>query len=100
MTAFANTSADSRQDVTTAALTSIAAWLLFGAGLMAPLTPSEGRPGIVALAVCVAAPAVLLFWVGLKGVTRFVRVAGWLQLALLAWFAWVVLSVVFESPNP
>jgi hypothetical protein len=96
----AGASSDSRQDVTTAALTSIAAWLLFGAGLIAPLTPSEGRPGIIALAVCVAAPAVLLFWVGLKGATRFVRVAGWLQLALLAWFTWAVLSVVFKSSNP
>lgn len=81
--------------VDTAALASIAAWLLFGVGLISPLTPSEGHPGILALAVFVAAPVLIFSWLGLKGRTRTVRAAGWTQLVLLAWFAWRVLSIGF-----
>jgi hypothetical protein len=89
-------SIDSRQDVTTATLASIAGWLLFGVGVVAPLTPSEGRPGVLALLIFVGAPTLLFAWLGIKGTSRFVRFAGWAQLCVLAWFVWVVLAAVFR----
>jgi hypothetical protein len=73
------------------------AWFLFAVGLVSPLTPSEGRPGLVTLAVFVAGPMVILSLIGLKGVHRIFRALGWLQLAAVAYIAWLVLSVVFRT---
>jgi hypothetical protein len=81
-----------------AALASVLAWVLFGFGAVAgPLTPSEGHPRIVDLAIFLVAPAVLFAWLFIRGTSRTVRVAGLGQLCALAWFGWLVLSVVFRT---
>jgi hypothetical protein len=81
-------------NVAVAALASIAGWLLFVVGAVSPLTPSEGRPGPVTVLIFVGAPALLFGWLVKDGTTAFVRIAGLGQLAVLAWFAWIVLSEV------
>jgi hypothetical protein len=88
---------DSSPNIATAALASIAGWLLFAVGVVSPLTPSEGYPGPLTLAIFLGAPALLFGWLGMKATTRFVRVAGLVQLFVLGWFAWAVLSMVFGA---
>jgi hypothetical protein len=65
------------------------AWFLFAVGLISPLTPSEGRPGLITLAVFVGGPMVILGLIGLKSVHRIFRALGWLQLATLAYICLV-----------
>jgi hypothetical protein len=81
-----------------ATLASVLGWVLFGFGVVAgPLTPSEGYPRVVDLAVFLGAPAFLFGWLFVRGIGRPVRIAGFGQFCALAWFAWLVLSVVFRT---
>jgi hypothetical protein len=54
--------------------TSVGAWLLFGIGLLSPLTPSEGNPGWTETLMFVGGPVFLL--VGVASKTR-------------RWWAWL-----------
>lgn len=63
--------------------------ILFGIGLVGPLTPSEGRPSIVAWEICAALPILLSLIAATISKDWIVRIA------LLAEFA-VVLTVTIH----
>ena len=68
----------------------VLAWLVFGIGLLSPLTPSEGTPRALDLGVFVAGPVVLLTGalavsrrfpskgLAILGIGAIVAAAGWL----------------------
>ena len=67
------------------------AWLIFAVGLIAPLTPSEGMPHPIEIAVFVGLPILLLAMVATKVRTRAGRTAAILQLGTILVIAvWVL----------
>jgi hypothetical protein len=62
-------------------LATVAAWLIYAAGLIAPLTPSEGYPSAKALLVFLAGPVVLLVFVARSTRSRAVRILSLIQAA-------------------
>jgi hypothetical protein len=72
-------------------LASLAAWLIYAAGLIAPLTPSDGYPSAKALVVLLGGPVVLLVFVARNTRSRAVRIASLVQAAtILAITTWLL----------
>jgi hypothetical protein len=72
-------------------LAACGAWLIFGVGLIAPLTPSEGMPHPIEIAAFVAFPIALLSLVIGYARTRPTKVTATLQVAaILIITAWLL----------
>ena len=69
----------------------VLAWLIFAFGLIAPLTPSEGHPSTLALAIFVGTPVALLGVTAGNSRERWLKTSGVVQIVLLVIVAsWVV----------
>ena len=72
-------------------LATVAAWLIYAAGLIAPLTPSDSYPSAKALLVFLAAPVVLLVFVARSTRSRALRILALIQAAtILAITTWLL----------
>ena len=61
----------------------VLAWLIFAFGLIAPVTPSEGHPSTLALAVFVGIPVALLGATAGNSRERGLKISGVAQILLL-----------------
>jgi hypothetical protein len=76
-------------------LSCLSAWVIFGMGLMAPLTPSEGTPGPVDLTVFLGVPLVLFIWSWFVCSAARARVLILLQIIIFAASSVWLLSLQF-----
>jgi hypothetical protein len=65
-------------------LCSISAWFIYGLGLVAPLTPSEGTPGPVELIVFLGLPLALFAWCWFLRSALWARILVLVQLVVIA----------------
>ena len=72
---------------------SLVAWAVYSLGLVAPLTPSEGLPGVWQLALFAGLPLLVLGIVAAFGRGRTARALAWTQLALMAGFSLRLLAL-------
>jgi hypothetical protein len=60
-----------------------AAWVIFAIGLISPLTPSEGRPTTLSLAIFVGIPVALFGAAGGNSRERWVKIGAVVQLIVV-----------------
>lgn len=71
----------------------ILAWLLYAAGLIAPLTPSEGMPRLGDFLIFLVGPIALLIFVAMRSQSRIVKGLVFLQVAVVVGFtSWLILA--------
>jgi hypothetical protein len=76
--------------------TSVGAWLLFGVGLLSPLTPSEGNPGWIEILIFVGGPVFLLVGVALRTRRWWAWFFALVQSALIVFFAVRLLRSIWQ----
>ena len=73
-------------------LASVLSWAIYGFGLIAPLTPSEGIPTLLDLMVFVGIPLAILGWCWLKCSALWARILVAIQgLAIIGFTSWLLL---------
>lgn len=69
------------------------AWLLYGIGLISPLTPSEGAPGILDVVIFALAPVALLTVLGRRLRNMAARIMVLLQAGAIVTFTGWLLAI-------
>ena len=73
---------------------SIFGWLLFGVGLLSPLTPSQGNPRWYEVVIFLGVPVLTLLAIIIFGAPRWVRVAAVVETILLVCIALFVVPAI------
>ena len=76
---------------------SVVAWCLFGVGLISPLTPSEGHPALVVVAVFIGVPVALFTMIGLRSRDGVTRTLAALQFGAVLYIGRRVLTLIFAT---
>ncbi len=77
-------------------------WAIYGFGLIAPLTPSEGIPGVTDLMVFVGIPLAILGWCWLKCSALWAKILMIIQGVVIIGFTCWLLSLemgLFPEPS-
>jgi hypothetical protein len=75
----------------------VLAWTIFAFGLIAPLTPSEGHPSTLSLAVFVGLPIALLGATTGNSRDRWLKISGVVQMVLLVIVASYVVALTWRE---
>jgi hypothetical protein len=63
-------------------------WVILTVGFIAPLTPSEGRPGWTEVAVWLGTPLLLLGWAAWQARSLAVRALILIEMITMIWLTW------------
>ena len=83
-------------------LASVLSWAIYGFGLIAPLTPSEGIPTLFDLTVFVGIPLAILGWCWLKCSALWAKIIMIIQgLSIIGFTCWLLLLQMglFREPS-